>query len=208
MQAPSFAPPRPGQPDWLRLTTLPLAVRAFLASAHRRAMEGAQGRVLDLAPAGLGSHVGPAVRELLRPGAPSATGRGGGHDPSVEELLDDGPYDTIVSVLALAEVSDAYGRLLQIRRALRPDGRLALADPYRRTGWRGTLTSASAPFMAAWSGLHVDHPVPALVRAAGFAIVSVERKTATTLVPSLRSIVELTALRPAADGTDRVGGRP
>src|SRR4051794_14324482 len=61
----SFVPARAGEPEWLRPTTTPLALRAFLVAGHRRALEQAWGRVLDLSPPGLSGHRGPAVRTLV-----------------------------------------------------------------------------------------------------------------------------------------------
>jgi hypothetical protein len=56
------------------------------------------------------------------------------------------------------------------------------------------------PLVRASTGLRIDHPVPALVRASGFTITSIERKSMPALWVPFRSVVELTAVLSSTAG--------
>jgi hypothetical protein len=198
-----LAPPWPS-PSLERI--LPTPVLALLAGAHRRALAAARGRVLDLSPAGLSARPGPDVGQLIRLAVPPEGA--GGADRALVDVLAGEPFDTVISVLHLAGVDDARRRLAALRAVLHPSGHLSAVEPYRRVGWRGAVAGASMPLVRASTGLRIDHPVPALVRAAGFTIVSIERKTMPGLWVPFRSVVELTAVPSGASARPTRASRP
>ena len=84
--------------------------------------------------------------------------------------LDDGSFDTVVCTYTLCSVQDPAAALAEMRRVLRPGGRLLIAE-------HGLAPDASvarwqARIEPAWSriagGCHLTRDVPALLRRAGF----------------------------------------
>jgi len=112
------------------------------------------------------------------------------------------PGTTVVGVLALAGSDDPAALLDRVVAVLPPDGRVALLEPLRRAGAAGRLQALTAPGVRLAAGLHPDHPVPSLVRAAGLVIASIERFTMPTPVVPLRPFVQLEAI-PAPSAVAR-----
>jgi ubiquinone/menaquinone biosynthesis C-methylase UbiE len=169
-----------------------LAMRNRVVRAERRrALPGATGRVLEI---GVGSGLnlpfyGGGVRALC------------GVDPSTElwrlgraravhvafpvafvagtaERLPvaAAAFDTVVMTWTLCSVADPAAALAEVRRALRPGGRLLFVEHGRApdagvAAWQDRLT----PW---WSrlagGCHLNRPIDELVRAAGFAGVGID----------------------------------
>ncbi|MFN0092508.1 MAG: methyltransferase domain-containing protein [Acidimicrobiales bacterium] len=179
----------------------PVSATAALAARRRRLAGEARGRVLDL---GGYEH----QRGGYRPGEVHEVVAWDAGPPRLDLTeawplrlvaeLDDaaalGPFDTVVSVLAVARAADPARLLDAAARALHPAGRLLLLEPSVRPGWRGALARRLAPRVARRSGLWVDRNVPALVRAAGLQIVSVERIDMPTLATPFRPFVEAVAV--------------
>jgi ubiquinone/menaquinone biosynthesis C-methylase UbiE len=110
---------------------------------HRRALlSRASGRVLEIG-AGTGlnlEHYGPAVTELVLTEPEEAMARklrakldrgevisaGAGDLP-----FEDASFDTVVSTLVLCTVPDQQGALAEIRRVLKPEGRLLFLEHVR-----------------------------------------------------------------------------
>ena len=106
-------------------------------------------------------------------------------------------YDTAVSVGQLVRFPDLVAALRGIDRLVVPDGRLLLVEPDGRSG----LTALVADTLWArtrWvAGFHVGRDITASVRSTTFSLDDIERFTMPTAVSSLRTAVEVHALRVA-----------
>lgn len=132
--------------------------------ARRGLLAGARGRVLEIG-AGTGlnlSHYPDAIDELVlaEPSAPMADrlearraklGRRARIVAAPAEALpfDDGSFDTVVSTLVLCTVHDPDAALAEVRRVLRPGGRLLFcehvrSDSPRLSRWQDRLADAWA----------------------------------------------------------------
>lgn len=173
---------------WLLPPLLDLAMRhRRLACYRRRAIAAARGSVLEI---GVGSGlnlplygaavrrivgVDPAAELLARAQAKAATVR----PPvvlvrgSAEALpIAAAVIDTVVTTWTLCSVADAPRALREMRRVLAPGGRLifvehGLAPEAGVAAWQRRLT----PYWRRIAGgCHLDRPMDALIREAGFAI--------------------------------------
>ena len=96
-----------------------------------------------------------------------------------------GSFDTIVSTLVLCTVTDQAQALAEIRRVLRPGGRLLLLEHVRS----GDLPTArlQACLTPAWKklarGCHLDRDTAAALTDAGFRIQSLERLVPVGILP-------------------------
>jgi ubiquinone/menaquinone biosynthesis C-methylase UbiE len=144
------------------------------------------GRNLPFYPAGMtvtGLELSPAMLAIARKRAAEL-----GLDVDLREgdaqalPFGDGSFDTVVCALSLCTIPDPTAAIAQMRRVLRPGGRLLLLDH---------ITSTWPPIYAAqWlieritiatAGEHFTRrPLP-LVRAAGFEIVEAQRLKAGTV---------------------------
>lgn len=155
--------------------------RAWLA-------RGATGLVLDLG-CGTGRNL-----ERLRPGV-----RAIGVDPCLDSLrkarlrassvflvraraealpFRDGAFDTVLSGLVFCSVEDVTRGLAEVRRVLRPGGRLRMLEHVRAgSTWKAWLQDRTQP---AWTwltgGCRPNRDTEAAVRAAGFAIDETTRR--------------------------------
>ena len=114
----------------------------------------------------------------------------------------DGGYDAVMSGLCFSELSDdeISFTLEQVRRLLRPGGRLLIADEVKPTAAarRWLLALARAPFAAlaylvSGQTTHGVSRLPERVREAGFRVQTVR-------LASLSSFCELVATRPTLAG--------
>jgi ubiquinone/menaquinone biosynthesis C-methylase UbiE len=169
----------------------------FMAAAERNdlgprrdaLLAQARGRVLELG-AGTGvnlEHYGPEVTELvlLEPAEPmvkrlepKAAARGARVVQAGAEALpfEDASFDTVVATLVLCTVPDLDRALDEIRRVLKPDGRLLFLEHVR----------AEDPGLAKWQrrlnpiqkrvacGCHLDRPTPDAI-AARFDVTELKR---------------------------------
>ena len=146
----------------------------LLAQARGRVLEVGAGTGLNLA------HDPAAVTELIvaepddsmrRRLERRARGRAAVLAAPAERLpLDDASVDTVVSTLVLCTVRDPDAALREIRRVLRPGGRLLLIEHVRSdVGWRAWLQRRlRRPWAAFACGCRCDQPTAQLLHAAGF----------------------------------------
>lgn len=90
--------------------------------------------------------------------------------------LEGGSVDTVVSTWTLCSIPDPGAALREMRRVLRPGGRLlfvehGLAPDAGVQRWQRRLTPV---WRHVAGGCHLDRDIPALIRAAGFEIVQLE----------------------------------
>jgi ubiquinone/menaquinone biosynthesis C-methylase UbiE len=164
---------------------------APLAAYRRRVIPGAEGRVLEI---GVGSGLNlpfynAAVRELvgLDPSAKllSMAGAAARRTASRIDLLkgsaeavplDDGSVDTVVTTWTLCSIPDVVRALAEMRRVLKPTGRVLFVEHGRSPDarvrrWQDRLT----PFWQHMSGgCRLNRPIPELLERAGFRIERME----------------------------------
>ena len=170
---------------------------------HRRAIVGrATGRVLEVG-AGTGlnlDHYGPEVTELVltEPEEPMArrlrakATRGEIVEAGADRLpFPDDSFDTVVSTLVLCTVPDLDRAIAEIRRVLKPDGRLLLIEHVRSQDpksakWQDRLTPV-------WSfvghGCHPNRDTAAALTRAGFRL-ELESWTLPKAPPIVRPVIE------------------
>ena len=90
----------------------------------------------------------------------------------------DGSFDWVVSMLVLCSVSDPPLALAELRRVLRPDGRLVLLEHVRGDGTLGRAQDVLAPLhRLVAGGCSPNRRTEETVQAAGFELYEVERFT-------------------------------
>ena len=164
-----------------------LAMRQKNLAAYRsRLVPGAEGRVLEV---GIGSGLnlpfyGTAVTEIvgLDPSGPllrmasERAARGMSLkliEASAEAIpLDDGGFDTVVTTWSLCSIPNVLSALAEIRRVLKPSGRLLFVEHGRSPDksvarWQDRLTPVWKPVAG---GCHLNRPIEALIRQSGFKL--------------------------------------
>jgi ubiquinone/menaquinone biosynthesis C-methylase UbiE len=154
---------------------------------RERVLSAAEGRVLEI---GIGSGLNlpfyPArVSEIVGlepvPRLAAMARRASGHSPfpvvfvegSAEAIpLDDSSVDTVVTTWTLCSVPEVERALGEMRRVLKPSGRLLFAEhgqaPEARVRkWQDRLTPA---WKYVSGGCHLNRPIGALIENAGFDI--------------------------------------
>jgi ubiquinone/menaquinone biosynthesis C-methylase UbiE len=160
------------------------------AELRRKLLADARGRVLEIgAGTGLSIPLYPPVEELVAtdPSEPMlrrARRRAAqaGRDvtfveaPAEQLPFADDSFDTVVSMAVLCTVADPARALLEIRRVLRPGGRLLFlehvrADEPKRARWQDRLEGV---WGVVAGGCHPNRRTLDAVREAGFAVPQVE----------------------------------
>jgi len=168
-----------------------LGKRLGMRDRRRDLLAGAHGRVLEIG-AGTGlnlSHYPDAVEELVlaepdagmaaRIDAAAAPVRASVVTSPAEELpFEDASFDTVVSTMVLCTVEDLEAALGEIRRVLKPGGRLLFvehvrSDSPRLARWQDRLAGPWAGFAA---GCRCDRPTLERI-SERFRVESVERGT-------------------------------
>jgi ubiquinone/menaquinone biosynthesis C-methylase UbiE len=167
--------------------------RAGLAARRRALLGAARGHVLEIG-AGTGAnlaHYGRAVESLTvtdpeaamvgrlraaaRERAPDATVRCA---PAEDLPFADEAFDVVVATLVLCSVDDLPAALREIRRVLRPDGRLLFLEHVRgEDPALARLQDRMNGFNRVVAGCHCNRSTLESLRTAGFDIVEVVRGT-------------------------------
>ena len=164
-----------------------------LQELRARACDGLHGRVLELGfGSGLNlrhypdtvsvvlavepSDVGWALSEERRARSPLPVERSGLDGQSLAE--DDASVDCVLSTLTLCTIPDATAALAEVRRVLRPGGRLhflehGLAPDPGVAAWQRRLDPLQGRL---FGGCHLTRDVPALVTEAGLDVDDVEAR--------------------------------
>ena len=158
-----------------------------LTAMRRELVAQASGRVLEIG-AGTGLNLAlypPSTRELLLTEPDHAMAdrletRRRSHERATEVLrspaealpLDDASVDVVVSTLVLCSVDDVGQALAEVRRVLRPAGRLLLiehvrAEDPRLARWQDRLNPLQRLLAR---GCNLNRPTAALLERSGFAI--------------------------------------
>jgi SAM-dependent methyltransferase len=175
---------------------------ALLAAAEGEVVEIGAGTGLNLA------HYGPGVTRLVatEPEAPMARRlRERVTDPRVEVVaagaealpFADGSFDVAVSTLVLCTVPDLDASLAEVRRVLRPGGRLLFCEHVRGDGRLGAWQDRALPVWR-WvaRGCHPNRDAEAAIRRAGFTVERAEPGRLPKAVPLIRPLVQGVAVRP------------
>lgn len=170
-------------PRFLNLVMRTKGLQAY----RRRVVPAAEGRVLEI---GIGSGLnlpfyGRGVTEVvgLDPSAPlrrmagEQAARSGMEvrvlEGSAEAIpLEDASFDTVLTTWTLCSVRDAGTALAEIRRVLKPAGHLLFVEHGSAPDagvarWQDRLTPLWNPVAG---GCHLNRPIEALIRRAGFGI--------------------------------------
>lgn len=159
-----------------------------LLEYRRRTVSRARGRVLEV---GIGSGlnfsfygrqvatvvgIDPSAALLRRAGRRSA-GTAALAEASAETLpFESGAFDTVVTTWTLCSIPDVGSALRDMRRVLRPDGRLlfvehGLASDRSVVRWQNRLTPC---WQCLSGGCHLNRKIDDLIAAAGFAFEQLE----------------------------------
>jgi ubiquinone/menaquinone biosynthesis C-methylase UbiE len=190
--------------------------KAGLGALREALLAGASGRVLEIG-AGTGanlSYYGPAaqsltvtepespmLRRLQRRVSEQARQAEVLQAPAEDLPFEDDSFDTAVSTLVLCGVSDQSRALSELRRVLRPGGRLIFIEHVR----------SDDPGLARWqdrmNGLNrfvvcceCNRPTLDSIKAEGFEVTQLERTTLKKVPPFVRPLIVGTATVPAAPG--------
>jgi ubiquinone/menaquinone biosynthesis C-methylase UbiE len=187
--------------------------RAGLHAMRERLLGGAAGRVLEIG-AGTGANLrlyGDAVATLTltepeRPMLRRLERKLNGFEPRpsvlrapAEDLpFADGAFDTVVSTLVLCGVDDQPRALREVRRVLRPGGRLLFLEHVRSDddGLARTQDRMNGVnrFVV---GCDCNRPTLGTIRAAGFDVTELEQTTMQKVPKFVRPLIVGTAVAPS-----------
>lgn len=183
---------------------------AGLRERRRELLSEASGRVVELG-AGTGANVplyGPGVTELVltEPEPPMARRlrAKAGPDARIVEAgaetlpFDDASFDTAVSTLVLCTVPSQEAALAEIRRVLKPGGRLLFLEHVRwdepkRAKWQDRLTPLQRRI---GHGCHPNRDTLGAIERAGFTVTDVEHGAIPKAPPIVRPLIQGSATAP------------
>jgi SAM-dependent methyltransferase len=166
------------------------AERRWMEQRRAALLSGARGEVLEIGGGtganlphyrGVGrvtvSEPDPFMREKLRPKLENAGVPVEVSDAGAEALpFPDDAFDTVVSTLVLCTVPDQRAALREIRRVLRPGGRLLFIEHVRGEGraarWQDRIEPLWRRLLA---GCHPNRDTVDAIEAAGFRVEPLER---------------------------------
>ena len=98
-------------------------------------------------------------------------------DARAERLpFEDGSFDAVVSTLVLCTVSDQRAALAEVRRVLRPGGRLLFVEHVRGEGFVARFQDKiEKPWKVIFAGCHPNRDTVRAMREAGFEVRALER---------------------------------
>jgi ubiquinone/menaquinone biosynthesis C-methylase UbiE len=111
--------------------------------------------------------------------------------PAEDLPFNDASFDAVVSTLVLCTVDDQPRALREVRRVLRPGGKLLFmehvrSDDEKLARWQDRLLPLNVRLM---HGCHCNRPTLEGIRAAGFEVTQVERGTITHAPPFVRPLI-------------------
>jgi ubiquinone/menaquinone biosynthesis C-methylase UbiE len=121
--------------------------------------------------------------------------------PAEDLPFEDDSFDVAVSTLVLCTVDDQPRALRELRRVLRPGGRLLFmehvrADDPRLARWQDRLLPLNTRLMC---GCHCNRPTLDGIRAAGFEVRDLRRDTIAHAPPFVRPLIVGVGALPAGD---------
>ena len=181
-----------------------LAERAGLSARRRALVQQARGRVLEIG-AGTGlnlrHYADDAELVLSEPDAAMAERLrrrvAGRRRPATVVLAPaealpfaDGEFDTVVSTLVLCTVPDQAAALREIRRVLRPGGRLLFMEHIRSDSprWARWQDRLNPPWRAFAEGCNCNRPTLDVIDAGPLALREVQRGVIPAMVPLIRPL--------------------
>ena len=119
--------------------------------------------------------------------------------PAEDLPFNDASFDVVVSTLVLCTVDDQPRALREMRRVLRPGGKLLFmehvrSDDEKLARWQDRLLPLNVRLM---HGCHCNRPTLDGIRAAGFEVTQVEYGTITHAPPFVRPLIVGIAERQA-----------
>ena len=181
-----------------------LAERAGLAARRRALVQQARGRVLEIG-AGTGlnlrHYADDAELVLSEPDAAMAERLrrrvAGRRRPATVVLAPaealpfaDGEFDTVVSTLVLCTVPDQAAALREIRRVLRPGGKLLFMEHIRSESprWARWQDRLNPPWRAFAEGCNCNRATLDVIDAGPLALREVQRGVIPAMVPLIRPL--------------------
>ena len=172
---------------WLYDGLCAVVERGGLGEWRRWLASGARGRTLDVG-CGTGRGLplyGPGVRAIGLDPAWDALGRARRRAPGVPLVQGSaealpfraGTFDTVVSSLVFCSVAEPARGLAEVKRVLRPDGRLRMIEHVRsRRAWKAAFQDRVQPLWTwASGGCHPNRETERAVESAGLAIEADDR---------------------------------
>lgn len=112
-------------------------------------------------------------------------------EAGAEQLpFDDDSFDAVVTTLVLCTVRDLPQSLAEVKRVLRPDGRLVVLEHVRAEGRVGQVQNVLAPVQRVMGrGCHLNRDIRAALAEAGFDVGGIVPGEMPGAAPTIRQII-------------------